>query len=298
MKTVRICAHAKLNLRLAVGPKRRDGYHEIATLLTAISLHDTLTFAPRARGFALAVDGPEARGVPRAGANLVLQAARALQAELGVTRGATIRLTKRVPHGAGLGGGSSDAAATLRGLLGLWGRRLPRARLLAFAARLGSDVPFFLVRSPAFAHGRGEILEELPPFRPPLQLVVVVPPVRVATAWAYRQYTIPKSRLTRRRRLATLVPLRTEVVARSKVKHNFFNDLENAVLPRVPPVREALAALRAGGAIEARMTGSGSAVFGLVVAPRARERVAVQLRMQGYKVYVARSIRAGSRPCR
>ena len=156
-------AYAKINLMLAVGPRRADGYHEIATILCAISLHDTLSFRLRRRGFALSVDGPCARGVPRGPANLVLRAARLLARELGETRGATIRLTKRVPHGAGLGGGSSDAAATLRGLLALWKRRLPRSRLSALAAELGSDVPFFLGSSPALATGRGEILKPLKP---------------------------------------------------------------------------------------------------------------------------------------
>ena len=291
-------AYAKVNLSLAVGPKRPDGYHEIATVLCAISLHDTLGFKARARGFTLAVDGPCARGVPRGSSNLVLRAARLLAAELGETRGASLRLTKRIPHGAGLGGGSSDAATTLRGLLALWKRRLPRARLHALAAELGSDVPFFLGSSPALALGRGEVLRPLRAIHPPLHLVLITSDVPIPTAWAYAKYHPAKSRLTGWKRLVNLLQLRSEGRIRSKVHLNFYNDLESAVLPRVPAVREALAALQAGGMEVARMSGSGSAVFGLVASTRSLRRIAAQLSDQGHTVTVARSVQAGSRPCR
>jgi 4-diphosphocytidyl-2-C-methyl-D-erythritol kinase len=297
-RAVRIDAYAKVNLGLVVGPKRSDGYHEIATTLCAISLHDTLLLAPRARGFTLDVDGPESRGVPRTRANLVLRAAHALADALGESRGAAIRLTKRVPHGAGLGGGSSDAAATLRGLLFLWHRRVPRARLLEIAATLGSDVPFFLGASPAFASGRGERLSPLPAISPALRLLIVVPGVVVSTKWTYSQYAIPKSRLTGWKRVARLLQLRSEVIGGSKFKRIFSNDLERAVLPRTPAVREALVALRASGVKAIRMSGSGSAVFGISDNARELARAAAEVGSKGHRVYVARSVRAGSRPRR
>ncbi len=297
-RAVRLDAYAKVNLGLLVGPKRPDGYHEIATTLCAISLHDTLEFAPRARGFTLAVDGPEARGVPRTRANLVLRAAHALAAALGETRGAAIRLTKRVPHGAGLGGGSSDAAATLRGLALLWRRRVPRARLAEVAQSRGSDVPFFLGPSPAFATGRGEQLFPLAPIAPPLRVLILVPNVVVSTKWTYGRYVIPKSRLTGWKRMARLLQLRSEVIGGSKFKKNFSNDLETVVLPHTPAVRKALAALRASGVQAVRMSGSGSAVFGVSDSTRDLKRAAAGLGSTGLRVYVARSMRVGSRPRR
>ena len=295
---MRYRAYAKINLALAVGPVRPDGYHEIASILCAISLHDVLAFKARSKGFSLHVDGPHARGVPRGGSNLVLRAARLLAAELGETRGAAIRLTKNVPHGAGLGGGSSDAAAALRGLLALWRRRLPRARLLALAAQLGSDVPFFLGRSPALATGRGELLAPLRAISPPLRILVITSDVPIPTAWAYAKYAPAKSRLTGWKRVVRLFQLWSEGSLRSKVFRNFYNDLEIAVLPRVPAVREALTALLAGGTEVARMSGSGSAVFGLVASTRSLRRIAAQLSDKGHTVTVVRSVRAGSRPCR
>jgi 4-diphosphocytidyl-2-C-methyl-D-erythritol kinase len=296
---LRLRAFAKVNLALAVGPTRPDGFHEVATVMQAVSLHDVLEFRPRARGFILAVDGPEARGVPRDGTNLVLRAARLLAAELGEPRGASIRLTKNVPHGAGLGGGSSDAAATLRGLAILWERRVSRARLQGLAARLGSDVPFFLGPGTALATGRGEILRPLPHPTPALRLVLVAPRVAVSTAWAYAHYDIQKSRLTHWKQVVNLLQLRGVLAARREVKHRLFNDLEGVVLPRVAAVRKARQALVKAGAQGVLMSGSGSAVFGLVPDVRIPPRViAARLSRSFSRVYVARSVRAGSRVCR
>ncbi|MEO7842377.1 MAG: 4-(cytidine 5'-diphospho)-2-C-methyl-D-erythritol kinase [Candidatus Eisenbacteria bacterium] len=298
--TVVRCAFAKVNLGLVVGPTRADGYHEVATALLAISLHDRLVFAPRARGMTLAVDGPEARGVPRDASNLVVRAALALASALGERRGAAIRLTKSIPHGAGLGGGSSDAAATLRGLLALWGRTMSPARLRALAATLGSDVPFFLGGGFALATGRGTDLRPLAPPRAGdgLTFVVVVPDAGISTRWAYASHAIPKSRLTGFGHAATLVQLRAEAFARQRVKPRLLNDLERTVRPAVGAVSRALRDLRRAGLVHARMSGSGSAVFGLVPATVA-PRVAVERLQKSYaRVYVARPVRAGSRPCR
>lgn len=299
-RVVRLCAHAKLNLGLAVGARRADGYHEVATALVAISLHDVLEFAPRARGFSLSVDGPEGRGVPRDRTNLVLRAARLLADELGETRGAAIRLTKHVPHGAGLGGGSSDAAATLRGLARLWRRPVSRARLAALAARLGSDVPFFLGPGFAMARGRGERVTPLAP--PPVgrgpTFVVVVPDVAISTSMIYANYEIPKSRLTGFGQVATLVQRRAEAFLGSRLKPRLINDLESVVRPRFGVVPKALAALRRAGARHGRMSGSGSAVFGIVPPGHSPLEVAGRLRRTYERVYVVRPVAAGSRSCR
>jgi 4-diphosphocytidyl-2-C-methyl-D-erythritol kinase len=296
--SVRLCAYAKVNLMLAVGPKRKDGYHEVATLLQAISLHDVLTFRPRAKGFALAVRGPESRGVPRGASNLVLRAARLLQAELGETRGAAITLEKHVPHGAGLGGGSSDAAATLVGLLRLWRRRLPKERLAALAARLGSDVPFFLGPGRAFARGRGEILTPLPALRKPLRMVVVVPQTRVSTREAYANHLIPKSRLTGWARAVNLVQLRSFRAFGPDGPKSFFNDLEGSVLRRHPAIRAARDRLLKNGAVVALMSGSGSGVVGFTSGSTPPRVVAARLSRIDGKVFIARSVRAGSNSCR
>ncbi len=298
--SVRSCAHAKVNLGLAVGAKRADGYHEVATAMLAVSLADRLAFTPRARGVTLRGDGPEARGVPTDGRNLVLRAARRLADELGERRGASIALTKVIPHGAGLGGGSSDAATTLRGLLRLWDRRLGAKKLSQIAAELGSDVPFFLGPGFAMATGRGEILRPLPMPRGGFDrsLVIVVPDISISTAMVYSSYEIPKSRLTAFNAVSTLVQLRALSFLRGDVKRRIVNDLEGVVRARVRAVPEALRDLRRAGASRVRMSGSGSAVFGIVSAGASPRAVADRLRGSSYKVYVVRPVRAGSRPCR
>ncbi len=296
--TVCLRAYAKVNLMLAVGPKRDDGYHEVATLLQAISLHDVLAFRARAKGFTLVVRGPESRGVPRDGTNLVLRAARLLAEELGETRGAAITLEKHVPHGAGLGGVSSDAAAPLVGLLMLWRRRMPTPELRALAARLGSDVPFFLGSGRAFARGRGERLREVPLPKRALSMVVVVPPDRVSTRAAYANHLIPKSRLTGWSRAVNLVQLRSFRPSPADDPNSFFNDLEGSVVRRHRAVRVALDHLLKNGAVVALMTGSGSGVVGFTPPATPPRVVAARLSRIAGKVYIARSVRAGSQPCR
>jgi 4-diphosphocytidyl-2-C-methyl-D-erythritol kinase len=150
-------AYAKLNLALEVVGRRSDGYHELVTLFQTVDLADELTFAP-ADDLSLACDDPALGGE----ANLVLRAARLLRERLGESRGARIELTKRIPVAGGLGGGSADAAAALRGLLRLWDQSLPAEELNALARAVGADVPFLLDGGTALATGVGERLEFLP----------------------------------------------------------------------------------------------------------------------------------------
>ena len=156
MITVR--AHAKINLTLEVLGRRDDGYHDIASILQTVSLHDTLTF-DEADGITLDCDRPEL-ATPH---NLVLRAAHLLRDTTGVSSGAAIGLRKKIPIAAGLGGGSSDAAATLLALNRLWGIELTREDLLPLAASIGSDVPFFLYGGTGRVFGRGERVQPLPP---------------------------------------------------------------------------------------------------------------------------------------
>ena len=164
----RLSAPAKVNLTFEALGRRADGYHEVRTVLHAISLADEIAFAP-ADDLRFAVESPDAgarssaASAPAGDDNLVLRAARLLRREAGVKAGATIRLRKRIPVAAGLGGGSSDAATTLRGLRRLWGLDLDADALRELAAQLGSDVPFFVTGGAALAEGRGERLTPLPP---------------------------------------------------------------------------------------------------------------------------------------
>ena len=156
--TLRLLAPAKVNLTFEALGRREDGYHEVRTILQAIDLADEIAFEP-AGELTLEVEPPGAAPIE---GNLALAAARLLRREVGVAAGAALRLLKRIPTAAGLGGGSSDAAAALLGLRRLWGIDVGGARLLELASRLGSDAPFFIAGGTALAAGRGERLSPLP----------------------------------------------------------------------------------------------------------------------------------------
>jgi 4-diphosphocytidyl-2-C-methyl-D-erythritol kinase len=273
-------APAKVNLGLHVLRRRADGYHDVETVMLPIGWADGLTAAP-AEGLVLTCSDP---ALPTDDGNLVVRAAKALAAWAGIAPEAALHLDKRVPYGAGLGSGSSDAAHTLRLLAGLWGLRVPERDLHALAAGLGSDVPFFLLGEAALATGRGEVLAPLrgadgTPYRFPFALVVTVPPVHVATAEAYRLVT-PHDR--RRPDLAAAV--RSNDLARWR--RELVNDFEGLILARYPVVRAAKERLLAEGAGYAALSGSGAAIFGVFEQGREAEAAAEALREAGCRVWV------------
>lgn len=245
-------APAKLNLFLHVTGRRNDGYHLLETVFDMVDLCDRLTLRVRNDGALIRRDTlpgitPEQ--------DLTVRAARLLAEETGCRLGVDIAIDKQIPIGAGLGGGSSDAATILLGLNRLWNLRLTRRQLMRLAVRLGADVPFFVFGRTAYATGIGEKLQALP--LPPAIHVIVVPPVPVSTAGAF---SAPG--LTRDTKPLTISGLSRESSARRGR-----NDLEPVVCAANPAVSMALTALKqAAGqagldALAARMTGSGSCVF-------------------------------------
>ena len=254
---VEVLAPAKLNLFLEVLARRRDGYHEIESLMVTVDLYDTLTITDLSSG-AIEFECDDPR-LPTGSANLVVQAAERLQAASGTNRGARIRLKKLIPVQAGLGGGSSDAAATLAALDRVWDLGMPADRLDAVAGSLGSDVAFFLHAPAAICRGRGEKVETLN-LRHPLHFVLVAPDLGLSTAEVYGRVTPPE----RSRPIGPIVNAVAlgDVVA---LGQNLFNRLESVTLalrPELLRVRDALATLDPplDGFL---MSGSGSAYFGL-----------------------------------
>jgi 4-diphosphocytidyl-2-C-methyl-D-erythritol kinase len=242
-------------LALEVLGKRGDGYHEIATVLQAVDLFDRLTVDPD-ETLSLHTDDPE---LPTDDGNLVMRAARLLQKAAGVDRGARLRLHKRIPVAAGLGGGSSDAAAALTGLNRLWGLRWPRPRLQELAVVLGMDVPFFLGTGRAVARGRGEQLATLPGGGG-YALVLVNPRTPLSTKEVYGRVPVGWH----------AEPTGTERVIEALRRRNvgvlaaaLTNNLERVVEPVLPVIGRMKAALLAAGALGAIMSGSGPTVFGL-----------------------------------
>jgi len=251
-------APAKINLVLRVGPPGADGFHPLATVFCALELHDRVVVRD-GESLSLEIVGGEVDGPLED--NLVLRAARAFGAATGAPVRAEIQLHKRVPVGGGLGGGSSDAAATLRALNRRAGAPLDRPALLRLGAGLGSDVPFFLCGSPlATGEGRGERLSPMPPLEPRPALVVD-PGFAVSTAAAFRALDASRGSEPPGDPAGSLRPDTFgdwAAVAAAAV-----NDFEAVVLERHPVLREVLDLLRGHGAAPALLSGSGACVFGV-----------------------------------
>ncbi len=264
-------AGAKLNLGLAVGPKRRDGFHEIATVFQSISLADTLRLRPRRDGFRLkvrweetALQGTTRRERVTSGPdNLVLRAARLFRDAVGLRGGASFELVKRIPAGAGLGGGSSDAAAALVGLERLSGSRLDAGFRDDLATHLGSDVPFVCRGGTVIATGRGEKMRKTRLARP-FRALIAVPSWRVSTAAAYRRIDQTKYGLTGwGANLRSAQSLgRDEVTAIRCLQLG--NSFESVLGNRKKDFDSLVSRLMDAGLSSPRMTGSGSAVFGIL----------------------------------
>jgi 4-diphosphocytidyl-2-C-methyl-D-erythritol kinase len=286
-------APAKLNLFLHVTGRRADGYHELQSVFVPIGLADTLDFESRRDG-AVERSG-DLVGEPER--DLCVRAARRLQAEAGIELGVSIHVTKAIPAGSGMGGGSSDAATTLIALNRLWGVNWPRARLAAFAVTLGADVPFFLGAGPAFVEGIGERLTPLAVR--PAWYAVIHPQVHVSTAEIFND-----PGLTRGTKATTISDFSaaqdafpdapsgtagavgpTEAGSRRALFGS--NDLQAVAARRAPEIQAALERLSRFG--QSRMTGSGSAVFAPMDS-EAQARIAVDALPAGWSGWAVRGL--------
>jgi 4-diphosphocytidyl-2-C-methyl-D-erythritol kinase len=262
-------APAKLNLFLRVLGKRSDGYHEIETLLQPLTLADGVRAEPLEEGLELIVAGEHASGVPRGEENLVLRAARGVAAACERARGARLLLVKKIPVAAGLGGGSADAAATLRALNDLWTCGLDLGDLWELAAALGSDVPGLLPGGPVLAKGRGERVE--PVELPRTWWVLLSPTVQVRAEEAYHWWDEDGEPSGGDPKLLLRALSAGDITRAGPL---LFNDLEGPVASRNAEVNEAKERLLAAGALGALMCGSGPTVAGLARGGRHADEIA------------------------
>ena len=295
-------AHAKVNLDLRILATRADGYHELATVFQSLALHDTMTWHDEPGPFRLACSAP---GVPVDDTNLVSRAVRAMWSATGRTgtpAGFSVRLEKRIPVQAGLGGGSADAAAALVALDRWWSLGWPTTRLAEVGAALGADVPFFLEGGTAEGRGRGDQLVSLPDL-PSHAVLLFVPAFGVSTADAYRWYdedAVPSDSAPRPLCPSTPDPRSirpgswpSEPDGWNEAFGRCRNDLEAPVAARHPAIHDLLRRVRPRARLAA-MSGSGSAVFGLFAseegATEACGRMMADGAGQGRRCFVARSI--------
>jgi len=259
---IEILAPAKLNLLLKITRQRTDGYHELVSIVVPVDLYDRLKISKLEKGLEVYWRGREQ---PKGKNNLVNRAAASFFEKTGIRKGATITVMKKIPVASGLGGGSSDAAATLKGLNQLWGNPLSSGDIEELALPLGADVPFFLLQRPSIARGIGEILQPIKGF-PLFWYVIVSPNLAVSTAWAYKRVRL---KLTNKDIQGKIKSLEKAI---SSIPDILSNDLESVTLGKYPFLCSIKASLIKLGAIGALMTGSGPSLFGLFdSAQKARE---------------------------
>jgi 4-diphosphocytidyl-2-C-methyl-D-erythritol kinase len=261
---VLVRAFAKINLSLRVLGMRADGFHELRTVFQSIALHDTLTIRRTRNPFAFSCDDPSC---PPDRENLVWRAAHEMWTAAkrrGVLRGVSVHLAKRIPMQAGLGGGSSDAAAAIRALGQLW--TVPTADQRRIGAALGADVPYFFEGGTALGIGRGDRIERVAD-RTPSWVVLVLPPFGVSTKQAFAWWDLDRPSPSKRA-----------------------NDLEAPVARRHPEIAILVRRLRSAGAADAAMSGSGSTVFGLFSRQKTALDAASRLFLAGYRTVVTRTI--------
>ncbi|GIS85071.1 MAG: 4-diphosphocytidyl-2-C-methyl-D-erythritol kinase [Nitrospina sp.] len=275
---------AKINLGLHIHKKREDGFHELETILQMVTWFDELQLEGTCEKVELFCDTPE---IPNDETNLVVKAARLLQKHFpGRCAGVKITLKKSIPSGAGLGGGSGNAAGVLLALNHLWDLKISRENLIALSGELGSDVPFFLISPCAIGTGKGEILE---PIKNPINLYVLMiyPNLPLSTPWVYGNL---KLKLTKHKNNISIL---TNFLMRSdfaQLGAGLYNDLEPIVFKRYPEILEIKNELLRSGAGGALLSGSGSTVFGIFDNPDLAKKALARFAGKKHKVFLAKSI--------
>jgi 4-diphosphocytidyl-2-C-methyl-D-erythritol kinase len=275
---------AKVNLGLNILGKREDGFHELETLFQMVNWCDEIKIEPLTDGLELICNQPD---IPNDERNLVIKAARLLQTRYpDQCKGARIHLNKNIPHGAGLGGGSGNAAGVLLGLNFLWGLNLKRQDLILLASELGSDVPFFLLSPCAIGRSRGEILESVKSSIK-FYILMVYPGFALSTAWVYQNL---KLKLTKQENNISILKNLLLQSKFAQIGETWANDLELVVFQEYPEILEIKNELLALGAKGALLSGSGSTVFGMFDDLETAKSAYTRLERGGGRLFLAENI--------
>ena len=276
---VTVEARAKINLTLDILGMRQDKFHAVETIMQTVDLYDTVELERTDGEITLAVDNPD---VPEGKENLAWQAAAYMKKRhLTDKQGVSIKIAKRIPMGAGLGGGSADAAAVIRGINELYGLNLSGAKLCRRGAKIGSDVPFCVHGGTALGTGRGEILTELPPLGK-LYVVIAKPDFSVSTAWAYGQFDKIKTDLRVDTRSVEACLFAHDAVGVAKLLGNV---LEIPIVAEYPQIKKLKEIMLSCGALGALMSGSGSAVYALVKTKAQVKKIVTALKKENVEIF-------------
>lgn len=256
MATMEMAANAKINLSLDVLRKREDGYHELRMIMQSVELHDTVILEPGGTDIRVECNS---RWVPNNSDNIACKAAALIMDKYGIKSGLGIRIIKRIPVAAGMAGGSTDAAAVLKGLNQLFSIGLDTAALMETGRQIGADVPYCIAGGTMLAEGIGEVLTPLKSFSG-INLVIIKPETGVSTAWVFKNLDLKKPVERPNTKLLTYAVENRDITS---VAANMKNVLESVTTSRYRIVSEAKERLMELGALGSMMTGSGPSVFGI-----------------------------------
>ena len=284
---VRENARAKINLTLDILGKRTDGYHEVSMIMQAIELADIVELEKTSDSITLKMDATKIIGgesIPCDEKNLAWKAAKAFQKFCGKNFGVEISITKKIPMAAGLAGGSTDAAAVIRGMNRLYETNLTETELCTIGEQVGSDVPFCIIGGTCLAEGRGELLTRLAPIKN-FSVVLAKPDGEISTPWAYKTYD---------ENPATIHPPNTEIINQFKkgdydaAFKNFSNVLEKVALKKIPAIASLKSKMLAAGAKVALMSGSGPTVFALTDEQNVK-KISESVQDSGAQIFVTKT---------
>ena len=277
-------APAKVNLFLEILGKRDDGFHEIETIMQEIDLADSLQFEETQEGVTLECND---KNIPANQDNLVCKAANLILEECGIRKGVIINLEKNIPVGAGLGGGSSDAATTLKALNSLWKVGLNNEELMEFAAKLGSDIPFFINGKTALCRGRGELITPVE-VRNRMDYIILFPRVHISTETIYKNLKID---LTKKRKDVSFFLDALKYSEAASISKLLFNRLEEIIFATYPDLLQVKSTLESFDFCGLSISGSGSAFFGLCNDRHQAEVIKSKIELSGMgNVFVATNV--------
>ena len=285
MNEIKINSYSKINLALNILDKRKDGYHEVETIIQSINLADKVIITEEKEGIKIKCNHPQ---VPVDSQSLAYKSAEKMLKKYGIERGVKIEIDKKIPLASGMAGGSANSATILVGINKLFSLNLSNEVLREIGEELGTDVPFCIQNGTALAYQRGEKITLLPPINPPLWIVVINPGFKISTQWAYNNLDLEKVKGRKDNTKAMLTVLKEG--KSQEIAKNLFNSFEELVIKKFPEIEKVKDRLINEGALGALMSGSGPTVFGIAQNKKEALQIYEKLKLEYKSIWVVHSI--------
>ena len=285
MNEIKINSYSKINLALNILDKRKDGYHEVETIIQSINLADKVIITEEREGIKIKCNHPQ---VPVDSQSLAYKSAEKMLKKYGIERGVKIEIDKKIPLASGMAGGSANSATILVGINKLFSLNLSNEVLREIGEELGTDVPFCIQNGTALAYQRGEKITLLPPINPPLWIVVINPGFKISTQWAYNNLDLEKVKRRKDNTKAMLTVLKEG--KSQEIAKNLFNSFEELVIKKFPEIEKVKDRLINEGALGALMSGSGPTVFGIAQNKKEALQIYEKLKLEYKSIWVVHTI--------